>query len=739
MLRWGTPVALAALSLLIAWRAVGGKHADLHVPLLYSGDGLLILTLIKRLMENAWIFHSSSMGFPFGSTLYDYPIPDTGSLLALKLFGVITGSAGLAFNIYYFIGFPINALLAYAVFRNVSISRHLSAAGAFVFTILPFHFLRLGHLFYTWYFPSPCFVWFALRIFSGDMNFFDPRQNAARSVIDIAALMLLSCFGVYYSCFGVIAMVTAGAARCAWMHSFRPAGTSIVAAVVVTLGIAINVAPNIAYRLINGADQETAQRSPAESETYGLKISQLLLPRPEHRSEPLAEFNHSYSASFPLVNENAMSPLGMIGAAGFLALLAGFFFPTRVAPRRQQFYLLSLITLSLLLFCTIGGFSSLFSILISPLIRAWNRVSVFIGFTSIFGALLVIDAWLNKYRSAVIATTLISSTLAVVAIWDQTTPPCDKCAAANLAQFQNDADFVAAIGKVMPAGAAIYVLPYVRFPEAPPQNRLGSYDLARGYLQSTTFKWSYGPIKGRLPDLFLRALAEQPMELQIAIIRRLGFSAIYLDKRGYADNAAAIVGRLTHILGTGPVAVSKSSDQLLFDLRSLGPIEQLPPGESAEAIMRRAHFVVDRQGLIDYTMLHERIDFSREALPKFLSGVRGLSVPETWGRWSDANMFPYVELRFAQSLPKRFVVHLRVRAFGPNADKPVRVVVGTKEEAFMPTSGIDQFSLYFDNTAGSNVMEIHSAQPTSPSDLGMSSDVRRLGVGLEALSIEAVQ
>ncbi|MGN6805698.1 MAG: hypothetical protein ACTHJZ_07140 [Trinickia sp.] len=79
------PWFVAMASLIVGWLAVGGRTFQLHVPAFYSGDGLFTLTLIKRLIENPWVFQSQALGYPFGASLYDYPIPDSGSLLFLKV------------------------------------------------------------------------------------------------------------------------------------------------------------------------------------------------------------------------------------------------------------------------------------------------------------------------------------------------------------------------------------------------------------------------------------------------------------------------------------------------------------------------------------------------------------------------------------------------------------------------------------------------------------------------------
>ncbi|PPK45297.1 hypothetical protein B0G57_1053 [Trinickia symbiotica] len=246
-------------------------------------------------------------------------------------------------------------------------------------------------------------------------------------------------------------------------------------------------------------------------------------------------------------------------------------------------------------------------------------------------------------------------------------------------------------------------------------------------------------MKGRRGDRFFHALAEEPIELQIDVIRRIGFRAIYIDRQGYADNGAAIEARLTRDLGEPPVLISNNGNQVLFDLRPLSTATPLPAGLRPDQIMERAQFVVDDQGVRDDSTLPERIDFSRNPFPDFIANARGLSGCESWGRWSDANVFPYVELKFRQPLPRHFVLHLRLQAFGPNEGKPVRVLAGAQEKTFIPASTRGRYSLYFDNSAASRTIQIVPPQPISPQELHMGSDARRLGLGFQSLSIEAIR
>src|SRR5205814_10536651 len=53
--------------------------------------------------------------------------------------------------------------------------------------------------------------------------------------------------------------------------------------------------------------------------------------------------------------------------------------------------LAALLTLAATLLATIGGLGSLFALLVSPQIRSYNRISIFIGFFALLAVVLLID------------------------------------------------------------------------------------------------------------------------------------------------------------------------------------------------------------------------------------------------------------------------------------------------------------------------------------------------------------
>jgi phosphoglycerol transferase len=68
--------------------------------------------------------------------------------------------------------------------------------------------------------------------------------------------------------------------------------------------------------------------------------------------------------------------------------------------------------------------------------------------------------------------------------------------------------------------------------------------------------------------------------------------------------------------------------------------------------------------------------------------------------------------------------------------QPIKVLIGHQEKIFFLKPAMDYYRLSFHHTEGSNEIIFFIPKPTSPAELGMSGDTRKLGIGFEKLSIE---
>ena len=128
----------------------------------------------------------------------------------------------------------------------------------------------------------------------------------------------------------------------------------------------------------------------------------------------------------------------------------------------------------------------------------------------------------------------------------------------------------------------------------------------------------------------------------------------------------------------------------------------------------------------------DTVDFRNHAWPGVLTKISGVSVPESFGRWSDADQ---VAMEFAFPLPKRFTLALIASAFGPNVDQPFRIRIGQDEQSFRLSASPKEVSLTFNSTGTERTAVITIPKPVTPKEMGTGSGDRRLGIALHQLRI----
>src|SRR5262249_59974024 len=159
---------------------------------------------------------------------------------------------------------------------------------------------------------------------------------------------------------------------------------------------AVQSIPTVLYRRAMGPNPAVAARPVGEAETYGLKIAPLLLPVADHRVRAVAEIGARYQRATGTVSEVAATSLGFVGAAGFLILLGLLFRRRQPSPgssdeRAPLFSALARLNLAALMLATTGGFGVLFALMVSPQIRTYARMHIYIAFLALFCVALLLD------------------------------------------------------------------------------------------------------------------------------------------------------------------------------------------------------------------------------------------------------------------------------------------------------------------------------------------------------------
>jgi phosphoglycerol transferase len=120
------------------------------------------------------------------------------------------------------------------------------------------------------------------------------------------------------------------------------------------------------------------------------------------------------------------------------------------------------------------------------------------------------------------------------------------------------------------------------------------------------------------------------------------------------------------------------------------------------------------------------VSFTSEQPPEGVS-VEGLSSPEPWGSWSVGNK---VTVRFDKPLPTQFKLQVTARAYGPNAEKPITLLLGKQKESMAFRSFDSMQTRNIKLKAPVYTLTFVVPKPTSPAELKESTDDRKLGIGL---------
>jgi len=556
--------------------------ADLSVPFVYQGDAMAVGSLFKGLIDNIWWTQNSFLGMPFGQVNYDYPLTDTFNIIIIKILGLIFHNYAISLNLFYLLTFPLTALTTLYVFRTLRISIVSSIVGSLIYSFIPYHFLRgESHISLSSYFLIPLMILVFIWIFQDKNILYNAEKKKIElrnyhTIVSLIICGLMALQNIYYLFFTCFFLLVIGV-----FHTLSTRNGKYLISCSLLIGfivavLLINTAPILVYQYENGSNPIAVVRYPSESELYGLKIVQLLLPIRWHRISFLADIALNYAKTAPLINENYVSALGGFGAFGFVLLIFWVFYrpgepadKNNLAEIRTTLDCLSTLNLSAVLLATIGGLGVVASYLFSfSYIRGYNRISIFIAFFAVLAVMVVLEyvrrnLCLTRKRQLLFSVVLF--VLLIGAILDQTSPAYAPDYGATKQQFLQDQRFIDKIETEVPNGSMIFQLPYMAYPENGPINAMLDYSPLISYLHSNTLRWSYGSMKGRVEDNWEKEISSQDLPIMTKSLAFAGFNGIYVDSYGYADMGSETIASLSSILQTTPI-VSENKRLYFFDM-----------------------------------------------------------------------------------------------------------------------------------------------------------------------------
>ncbi|MBO9534572.1 MAG: hypothetical protein J7513_16485 [Solirubrobacteraceae bacterium] len=595
----GVLAMLAAIWVQQLWRG------HLRIPFAPGGDQTVTLLDIKTLVEQGWYGFNQHLGAPYGSSLPEFSVQygDASQLSIAWVLALFSDDPSLVLNALYVLGFGICGSVGYLAFRVLGFKRSTAVVVGFLYATMHYHFARAqSHAFLGLYYVVPVIGVLVLGVL-GHVRLFARRSDVDglrgwiswRSAAVVLAAVAAGISGAYYAIFGTIALLAVAPFAMIAQRRWRAALTPAVLSGVILASVVAVQLPSILYTPPepDAISTPVAVRQPTESETFGLELTDMVLPIPGHRLGPLNDLGAKYWTRSVSTGEGGKPALGLAGTVGLItslvaALAAGLLAAGRQLEGRMRLLRdAGLVSWLLIAIATIGGVSTLLAYLVSPQIRAWNRMSIVIAFFAMVAFAVLLEralAWLARRGAPRAAVGAAAALVAVLALLDQTSKNDVFAHEAIAAQWRSDGRYVQAIESHDPGGM-ILQLPYVAFPESPPQVRMLDYDNQRGYLHSKTLRWSGGAVRGQFPEDWQASTTDLPTARLLAGATAAGFTGLSVDRYGYEDGGAKVEREIQRLLGVGPYAVSDDDRLLYYDL---GPLAARIQQEADPETIRNA-------------------------------------------------------------------------------------------------------------------------------------------------------
>lgn len=551
LLFYGSAALLAVV--LILW-LLGRWGVPLKAPCPpLHHDTMNAVTAAKVILDEGWWPHTPRLSAPHGLNLAAFPANGNLDYLVMRIAAFFVKNPIEVTNLTWFIAILLTALTAIWAFLRLGISRPTAYVTGLLYAFLPhLYFRTTAHIMLTYYLV-PVVSAFCILVLAGKFQELEKHHKV---------LLFFGCFLVgfsyiYNAVFSLFFLVFTGAACLFLRDKKKKLKTVVIASLLLIAAIFFNLLPTmLAYRADPGTKEKmTSFKTVASADIYALRLRNLIVPVPHHFLPPLARVSEEVERSnFPLRNEAAWSNLGTLGTVGFLFLfifalgkVLNFHHP---GFANRKIAGAAALTAAALLLAAYGSFGSLIN-MISPQIRAYNRISVFIAFLSFFAAAFLVDAALRRFsslRHARVFIPLLLACLLVFGALDQRPgnfKPVSRTAAAD---FDSPKELVTELEKELPGGAMVFNLPYNCFP-----NTLSILDMPAQadvipYLHSRHLRWSCMPLS-RKAETWQKWVVQLPAGELAAALCLAEFSGAWIDCRAYKDRGRRLIKKLSALAG----------------------------------------------------------------------------------------------------------------------------------------------------------------------------------------------
>jgi hypothetical protein len=518
------------------------------------------------------------LGAPFDGNWNDWPSIEEFQILFYGLLGKVFGLfAGL--NLALLTGHLLAAATMFLVARSLDCSNTWALVAALAFGLAPFIFAQSPHhitVASVWHVPLFLLVWKWASVEPG-LAFGSRKFWWAIGIAFLTGLQ-----NVYFT--NILCQLTLLGAGLLWLRtgSRTPLKAALAVIGAAAAAFALMNVDGWAYKAVHGPNGGALVREYKWLEIYGLKLVDLVVPPATHHFQLFANFAQAHRAAAPLQDEG--SYLGLIGLAA-LGLLVSTAISAVVRNRANSIPMEAWQVLWIVLCFSTGGLNTILGAFGFTLFRTGCRYSIVILAIALvyaaqrLTALQKAAAFRTDPESVRIGAATAAIAAGLVILWDQVPQaPKPEFTALLARQVEADRAFVAQMEAALPAGAMIFQLPIMEYPEAPLPG-VPPYDHFRPYLYSKQLRFSFGSMKGRPREQWQQAvqkqmlngaaLNQQTQQIQfnqnsvgaaVDEIRKRGFSAIYVNRNGFPDRGKGLEKSLLELGYLKPPIDSAAGD-----------------------------------------------------------------------------------------------------------------------------------------------------------------------------------
>lgn len=580
--QWATEVVAVVVLSSAMVASVFRWDIDRLRAVLGYGD-LLAAYSMTSMWSNGNPLGDTSLGYPTGMHLPYFPTADTLPNLLAALFSQFTVEPFLPLNLVFAVSFPMTAVAALWVLKLTGTRGPLAVVGALGLTAIPYHWLRVEHIYLSTMYSAVLGVGLALLVGTGAASR-AVRTRDLKALLTMAAVaVLVGTGGIYYACFAIMLIAVAALYRAFLRDSWPDVLLSLIPALATVAALGAALLPGAIWSRAHPAIGEVATRAPVESVEYSGALTFAVLPGPTSDLPGtgfITRFVEDAYQQGRVIDTSGVLWNANSGSFFTAALLLAAFVGALVAARRGVLHpvttsrpndvslglALSLMATTLLFFVPWGA-NYLFALVVTPQLRGWDRL-----IPVLFTLVLVVTAviWRTLVARAMGWRAWAVAALGlVVIVGDSVTPyraVFDEWSTNGLAERQHGLAYAEQLNAAIPGSCGVLQLPYVPFPEVPPVEALSAYGHALPALTNPEKSWSFGAVKDTQDSRWVEALGDDVSAADVAALKEAGFCAIHVDWRGYVEpRASELAAHLEGEFGA-PVAVGHDGHWSAFAL-----------------------------------------------------------------------------------------------------------------------------------------------------------------------------